>query len=182
VIGDEARLPAFALEEDASPAEIAALRDRLAQLAARAARIEAPARPFLVVTPRGLAPREAIAEAITAAGVALGGAIEAIDAFPVAATALYVRDDDEESLHRALAFERLWQARGADHGERWTLASREAFDRLVAKKRAVRAGFPSWAVRLTTPERAWIARLHAFHVPDPDRLEAESRLLDALRG
>jgi hypothetical protein len=62
-------------------------------------------------------------------------------------------------------------------GERWALASDEAFARLVQVKRAVRADFPSWAARAATPRRAWAARLHAFHVPDADRLEVEARLL-----
>jgi hypothetical protein len=131
-----------------------------------------------MATPLGLERRDALEQALAAAGVALGKARTPIDPFGAAATALYVRSDDDETLHRALAFERLWQARWAGvAGERWTLASDEAFARLVQVKREVRAGFPSWAARAVTPQRSWTLRVHAFHVPDAGRVEAEARLL-----
>jgi hypothetical protein len=165
----------LALETDATPAEIAALRARLARLAAL--RPHGPVEPFLVATPLGLERREELEQALAAAGVELGARTPI--AFPGAATALYAGPgDDDEALHRAAAFERLWQWRWAGHaGERWSLASRASFARLLSAKRSLRAAVPSWPVRVTTPQRAWIARLHAFHAPDADRLKVEARLL-----
>jgi hypothetical protein len=168
---------ALELEADASPAEIAALRARLAGLAAFSRGTTGPVEPFLVATPLGLDRREALEQALAAAGVEIGERTSI--PFPGAATALYAGPGDgDEELHRAAAFERLWRWRWAGRsGERWTLASAEAFARLLAAKRSVRAAVPSWPVRVATPRRAWIARLHAFHAPDPDRLEVEARLL-----
>jgi hypothetical protein len=165
----------LALEADASPAEIAALRARLARLAESLP--DGAVEPFLIATPLGLEQRAALEQALATTGVEIGSRTPI--AFPGAATALYARPgDDDEALHRAAAFERLWQWRWAGHaGERWSLASPESFGRLLSAKRALRAAVPSWPVRVTTPQRVWTARLHAFHVPDADRVEAEARLL-----
>jgi hypothetical protein len=168
------------LAADASPTEIATLRARLVRLAGGVASgptPRAPVEPFLVATPLGLDRREALEQGLSVAGVEIG--VRTPLAFPAAATALYVSpDDDDEALHRAAAFERLWQWRWEGRaGERWSLASVESFPRLLSAKRALRAEFTSLSVRVATPRRAWIARLHAFHVPDADRVEVEGRLL-----
>jgi hypothetical protein len=166
---------------DASPAEIAAIRERLARIGERA-RGEAPSGPFLVATPLGLSRREALEQALAAAGIAI--ATRAAIAFPAVATALYVRSAaDEEELHRAAAFERLWEAWwAAPRAERWTLASADAFTLLLGSKRAIRAAVPSREARVTTPRRTWIVRLHAFHAPDEGRLDLEARIVSALVG
>lgn len=167
--------PALALAADASPDEIAAMRARLAHLATLAEVPRPEAGPFLLVTPLGLGRREALEQALAAAGIEISTRTPV--AFPSAATAIYVQRADDEALHRAAAFERLWEARGGGAAERWALTSMEAFSRLLRAKRALRAAVPSWPARVSTPRRAWVARLHAFHAPDPERLDVEARLL-----
>jgi hypothetical protein len=173
-------LPAIVVPSDPPPEEIDALRARLSRIAARAAAIE-PGRPFLLVTPLGLARRRDLERALHAAGVPPRRLAPVL--FPAAATALYAREDDDEALHRAVAYERVWAARfPGGTAERWDLDSAEAFAQLLSAKRAVRAAVPSSAFQVSTPLRSWVLRLHAFHAPDADRLDLESRLLAAIAG
>lgn len=143
-----------------------------------------PTRPFVVVTPLGLAVRARVEALFREYGVAVSGRHPLPD-WPAASTLLYARTDDDERLTVALAFEELWRSVVLDtRAERWDLAGLDDFARAVAAKAAMRERLGIVRVNLKIPsiriEPDGVVRLRALHVPDLDRLEDESRLLDGL--
>lgn len=162
---------------------IAATRERWASYH-ESMHVSGPARPFVIVTPLGLAERDRIDQLFDELGVAVV-ARHPVPDWPAASTLLYARTDGDERLTVALAFEALWRAIVLDaRAERWDLSGMDDFTRVVGAKPALHARLGIVRVRLEIPAvqiaNDGIVRLRALHVPDPERLETESRLLDLL--
>ena len=142
-------------------------------------------RPFVVVTPLGLAVRERVEDLFREYRVTVV-ARRPLPDWPGVSTLLYARTDDDERLTVALAFEELWRSVVLDaRAERWDLAGPDDFTRMVAAKSVMRERLGVVRVNLTIPSIQihpdGVVRLRALHVPDPDRVGVESRLLDGIR-
>ena len=171
---------------DANQAELSETRRWLRAAHAQARHVPS-ARPFLVITPLGLAHRPKIRDWLVREGVAVTGRRHIPD-WPRVSTAVYARTDDDERLLVASAFERAWRAGCADGtAERWDLGGEHDIERVRGFKSAMRSTLDTVCVRmasatlrLRTEDR--LAHLRAVHVPDREHADTESRLLDALIG
>ncbi|MEZ5963145.1 MAG: hypothetical protein R3F56_04785 [Planctomycetota bacterium] len=135
----------------------------------------ASAAPFLVVTPLGLQDAGALADALAEAGIRLGER-RTLRPWSRAATALYARSDDSALAQR---FEERWRTLfPAERAEHWLLAGNDDYGRLCAHKAALRLRFPGCPLEPRAHGRPSFS-LHAFHVPDPDHVGAETRNLAA---
>lgn len=89
------------------------------------------------------------------------------------------RSIDAFRVQKAWAYECLWQSRfPEDEAERWEFADEAAYLRLLERKYLVRGLFPSRTITVSTPGFRRRLRLHAFHLPDPGRMEVEGRILE----
>jgi hypothetical protein len=181
VIGDltmRVLQPPTANELDATRERWREAQDRLAAAAPMQA-------PFLIITPLGMPLRGAIEEVLASEGV-VARTRRPIGDWASASTLIYARTADDERLRVALAFEQLWRSIALSLGaERWDLESADDHRRVVGLKRSlhqrlgmvrVRVELPG--VTLRTPDRC--AHLRAVHVPDPESIDREARILDSL--
>ena len=92
-------------------------------------------------------------------------------------TAIQVRRRHAVAMHRAVIFERLWEAlHPGAVAEQWLLSLAD-HARLVELKRGLRARLHNLHVELATLPKA--ACLHAFHLADPEDVVPEARRLEA---
>jgi hypothetical protein len=138
--------------------------------------------PFLIVTPLGLPCAGVLAHGLAERSIHVAHK-ESLPDWPLAATALYVRREDEASLLRALAFEQVWEDLFPHgHAECWLLAGMLDFAELVRCKKELRASLPERRVRLILTGDSHVGRLHPFHVPDLEQLDEEWRCLEVVRS
>lgn len=143
-----------------------------------------PVRPFIVITPLGMPMRDRIQQALARAGVTVAGRRDIPD-WPTASTLLYAKSDGDERLTVALAFEALWRAVVLDRrAQRWDLAGRDDLARAITAKPALHEQLGIVRVHLGIPgvtmANDGVVRLRALHMPDVDRVDDESRLLDGI--
>jgi hypothetical protein len=180
---NDLEIPEFKLNLKISSADLYKTKQWLLELRTVADRVPAP-RPFLFVTPYGAGCREKLSALLDKQGISILQRIHIPD-WPRASIAVYAKTLSEEKLRVSLGYEALWNAvSDIKDGERWDLAAPEDHLRLVAARSSLRAQlgmlhyrvqFPG--VRLYSPGQ--VVRLQAFHVPDSEYVEEESRLLDA---
>jgi hypothetical protein len=97
--------------------------------------------------------------------------------WPRAASALYVRSFDADRLVIAAAYEEAWR-RFPDVAQVWFLDGMESHARLAASKHAIRASLPTSEREVVFEGRTLMVDLHAFHVPDAERLGDELAILE----
>jgi hypothetical protein len=145
---------------------------------ARAARVDDPGVGYLLVTPLGLGHRGSLRSALDAAGITVAGRSH-VPSWAAVSSAIYVRRGRPGALHRAVLFERAWEALfpgGA--AEAWAVEP-ASLPLLATVKHAVRAGMSHVRIPLDGCGRG--AVLHPFHVADPgDRADEARRLLAAM--
>lgn len=174
--------PEIILHLEITQLDLENARNWLSKLRAGLPQARAP-RPFLLITPYGMALRERIMEMLGARHIPIGRRMRIAD-FPRASTAIYAKTLDDERLRVALGFEALWRAVSISQtGERWDIENPEDYARMTAARAKMRTALGQRkfkmhipGIKLRTP--AQIVRLQAFHVPDPGSLDEESRLLD----
>ena len=180
---NDSEIPEFKLNLKISPSDLYKTKQWLLELRAVAGRIPAP-RPFLFVTSYGIGCREQLSALLIEQGISILQRVRIPD-WPRASIAIYAKTLSEEKLRVSLGYEALWNAvSNIKDGERWDLVAPEDHLLLVAVRSRLRAQlgmlryrvrFPG--VRLNSPGQ--VVRLQAFHVPDSESVEEESRLLDA---
>jgi hypothetical protein len=158
--------------------ELASVDAWLRLVDSRAARIGDPGVGHVLVTPLGMAHRRSLRSALDAAGIAVLRSSHVPSWAPVS-SAIYVRRARPGALHRAVLFERAWEALfpGAA-AEAWAVDP-ASLALLSAVKHAVRATMSHIRIPLDGCARG--AVLHPFHVADPcDRADEARRLLAAV--
>lgn len=152
--------------------DIASIRAWITRLRAQMARAQSPAaaRPFIIVTPLGLRRRRRIIEALRNWNVRPREIVNIPD-WAMASTAIYTRKTDDASLRKALFFESLWRNAciGNLKAEQWILRQRD-YRVVLGRKYELRAAL-------------WMAPagLHLFHLPDPDEIATEAKVLALIR-
>ncbi len=157
-------------------------RDWLLKLHAALPQTPEP-RPFLLISPYGVALREELMELLAAQIISIGQRVHISD-WPRASIAIYAKTLEEERLRVALGFEALWRSVSLTQaGERWDLATPEDYPRLMGVRVDLRTVLGTRRFQVQFPgvrlRSQGIVRLQAFHVPDLDSLGEESRLIDA---
>jgi len=146
-----------------------ALRRRMQELHFDAER-SAVEEYFMVLTPLGLSHTRQLQRVLAQHDIALSGRAEISD-WPATSTLLYLEALDERHLAKPLAFEALWRRLFPGvAAEYWRLKDRAAYERLVSIKREIRTHFPKLSTEIEICGEMKLASLHAFHVPDPDRV------------
>ena len=132
---------------------------------------------FLIVTPLGLADPARVARALERERIRVVRRTPVPDWARVGNLLHPGRRDAKALLHN-LAFSRLWNGLfpGA-RAERWDLATRGDYLRLVRNKKRIRDSLPEWRVEFLGAADPLHANLHAFHLPDPAGLGREERIL-----
>jgi hypothetical protein len=180
----ELSIPEISLPYEPSLAELEAMRQRVRAIHSAAVE-QTEVRPFLLVTPLGLAVRPRLEALLAERGLVIAERI-GIGDWAAASAILYSRTDDDERMRVALGFDALWRAISLlQQAERWNLADPSAFAQLVREKHAIRAALGTLRFRAHIPRvvlrsAGQIVRLQAIHVPDLDKVAAESRLLDVM--
>lgn len=107
-------------------------------------------------------------------GVEFTGRSE-FDDFRRLATHVYLRVVSAKTIYRAIAHEQVWQLSCPNnHALILWLRSEDDRTRLEQHKRELRAHLPEQPVRLICPVGTTETALHAFHLPDGDRVAVES--------
>jgi hypothetical protein len=151
----------------------------------RAAPVAAAMRPFLLVTPLGLARRDDLARALDEADVSVVDRHQ-LPGWSVVSTLVYARSDDDARLRLAATYADAWQQLGLpDACERWALRGHEDLARLRAIKEELRMRLGAVRARLdgslASLPAGSVLHLNPFHSPDPDRVDLESAVLDHLQ-
>jgi hypothetical protein len=171
-----ARVPE--LTRPVSADEFASVDAWLRLVDARAAPVEDPGIGHVLVTPLGMTHRRSLRRALDAAGIAVLR-YSHVPSWAAVSSAIYVRRGRPGALHRAVQFERAWDALfpgGA--AEAWAVDP-ASLALLSAVKHAVRATMSHVSIPLDGCGRG--AVLHPFHVADPcDRAAEARRLLAAV--
>lgn len=166
----------LALEEPTS-AEVRAVRAWVAEVRARARRLDRPRWAYLLLTPLGLPSRDWLEERLAERGVRIECRRE-IRSWPRASTAVQLKRRGARDLRRAALYEAAWAAlfpRG--RAEAWGVDP--GFHCcLEAEKHALRAGLRNLLVELG-PRPGELGVLHAFHLADLPDGEEEARRLEA---
>lgn len=159
-------------------AELTELSRWLTAFDAHCARVPSHPTTHLIVTPLGAPDGGRLQRALALHGVVVRHRL-AITAWPRVSTALQVRARTPLALRRAVLFERAWRhVSPAPVAEAWELSHEDAV-RLAGHKRQVRQALENVALDFG-PLLPRPARLHAFHLPDPDDLgESSARLFTA---
>jgi len=130
----------------------------------------------LLVTPLGMPIRRELAAALQQLGIQVRRR-RPLSGWSDLSSALYARSASRRAARRSLAYVQAWRELADEYGqeaELWWLSPAEAHERLTAAKSALRRRLaPCSELRVRWRE----IRLHAFHVPDADRLGVELALL-----
>jgi hypothetical protein len=142
-------------------------------------------RPFVLVTPLGLARRQELAQALDDVNVKVVDR-HALPAWSVVAPLVYARSQHEDRRPVVAAYEDAWRLlRLPDACERWDVRALDDLTRLRPLKERLREELGATRVTLDAPAgplpAGAILRLNPFHTPDPERLEIESAILDQLQ-
>ena len=177
-------LPQIHIRQAAASEEIEALRARIRLAHSQAAAIPT-ARPFLVITPVGLAATAKLFALLQESGISVTRTATIPD-WPSVSSVLYSRTEDDERLRVAIGFKRVWNAISiTQEGLRCDFPSEAMFARFLSMKTELRAALGSVTLQAYFPDvviRApgQVIHLHPFHAPDAQCWEWESRLLDVL--
>ncbi|HYF48428.1 MAG TPA: hypothetical protein VEJ63_03430 [Planctomycetota bacterium] len=157
--------------------DIVALRDEIVE---RRRRLTLKPEYFLVVTPLGLPHAFELQTCLDELKIGVSSRLRLPD-WPRISSLLYVDTLDDRHLVKALAFEILWRKQFTEHdAEYWGLASAADYARLVALKRVIRPRFPKIKTQVTVLGELKLSSLHAFHVPDPERVLSDAAILAEL--
>ena len=180
---NDAEIPEYKLNLQISSSELDRTKQWLIKLRAVISQVPAP-RPFLLVSPHGMDCRERLSALLAERCISIVQRVH-IPNWPRASIAVYAKILSEEKLRVSLGYEALWNAiSDIKDGERWDLAAPEDHLRLIEARSSLRfrlgmlryrVQFPG--VKLHSPGQ--VVRLQAFHVPDLEYAEEESRILDA---
>ncbi len=141
------------------------------------ARWERPGPLFLIVTPLGMPVRRQLAAALRELGI---GVVRRrpLSGYADIASALYARSASRTAAVRSLTYVQAWRELADEFGEEaelWFLSG--SHSRLESAKRELRLRLaPGPELRLRWRRFS----LHAFHVPDFDRLGVELKLVSGL--
>lgn len=133
---------------------------------------------FLIVTPLGMTVRRELAAALLELGIHVVRR-RPLSSYADLSSALYARSASRTAARRSLTYVQAWRELADDYGEDaelWWLTPPEAHGRLEAAKRELRlrlAPGPELRVRWRR------LTLHAFHLPDFDRLGIELKLVES---
>jgi hypothetical protein len=142
-------------------------------------------RPFLLVTPLGLARRRELAHALDDGNVAVVDR-HPLPAWSVVSTQLYSRPHRHDRRHVETVYADAWRRLDLpDECERWDVRTLDDLARLRPFKEQLRGRLGATHVTLDAPVGALpagaILRLNPFHTPDSERLDIESAILDRLQ-
>ncbi|MEZ0368044.1 MAG: hypothetical protein ACAI44_03045 [Candidatus Sericytochromatia bacterium] len=131
-------------------------------------------RPFLILTPLGLASAEP-ARLLLEAGVQPA---RCLPLKPWSQVSNRLRGDIP--TWRAQAFARAWQSNfPADQAELWLLSD-DAYERALMIKPRLRSDLPELAFCLSPSTRQTVHHLYPFHLPERAELMAQAALLGIL--